>query len=171
MSVSPVAQTVSVGASFTVEISISGLDAGVAPSLGVFDLDFGFDAARVAFQSANFGPGLDVLGLGSLQVVTPGAGTVNLFELSLDSITDLNDLQPDGFLLGSLTFQAIGVGDVPFTLTGNSFGDAEGNVLAVAFGPSGSATVVGSVPEPGTFALLVWGVIGIAIGAARRERG
>lgn len=173
VTVSPSAQSVTVGATFTVDVSISALGAGVAPSLGVFDFDFGFDASWLAFQSAAFGAGLDVLGLGSIQAATPGAGTINLFELSLDSVADLNDLQGDSFVLATITFVAQAEGAAPFSLSANAFGDAEGNALDVTFGDPGSVTVLaapdGSIPEPGTYGLAALGLFGAGLASRRRR--
>jgi PEP-CTERM motif len=168
VSVSPTTQSVNVGSTFTLDVDISELGAGSAPSLGVFDFDLGFDTTRLAFQSAVYGTGLDVLGLGSLQTTTPGAGTVNLFELSLDTIADLDSLQADAFRIVTLTFQALAAGDTSFTLSANAFGDAAGDALPVTFGAPASVTLVGdttggTAPEPASLAILALGLLGVAL--------
>ena len=161
-------QTVNVGNTVTLNLQISGLGNGVAPSLGVFDIDFGFDPALLSFSSALYGSGLDVLGLGSLQAITPGVGTVNLLELSLDSVADLNALQLDAFTLVTLSFNALASGFGPFTLTVNSLGDAEGLSIPVTV-EGGSVTINAAVPEPATSALVALGLFALWI--ARRKNG
>lgn len=150
ITVSPSTQTIAIGSPFSVDLYISGLGSGGPPSLGTFDLSLGFDSAILAFASASFGSQLDILGLGSLQFATPGSGTVNLFELSLDSIDDLNNLQLDSFALATLTFDTVGIGTSALTLNLNALGDAEAQSLSATL-QNGFATVqdgASPVPEP-----------------------
>ena len=69
------------------------MGSNIAPSLGTFDLDLSFNNSILSLDSVAFGDQLDILGLGSLQIATPGTGIVNLYELSFDSVDDLNNLQ------------------------------------------------------------------------------
>lgn len=155
LSLSPATQTATVGDTLTVDVLVSGLGAGVAPSLGAFDLDVSFDEALLAFDTAIFGTQLDVLGLGSLQLTTPGMGTVNLFELSLDTATDLADLQADSFVLASLSFSALAAGTGSFGLSILSLADENGDALAAdASGARFRVDARNSVPEPGVLGLL-----------------
>ncbi|CAN7771279.1 hypothetical protein LJR039_007557 [Pseudorhodoferax sp. LjRoot39] len=148
-------QYVSGGALFNIDIRVIDIiDAG-APSLGVFDIDIGFDPLIASYQGITWGSGLDILGLGSLQIATPGAGTINLFELSLDSIADLNDLQPSAFKLATLTFLAQAAGSTWFSVSPNSVGDAEGMNLELFVGNPVNVTVNSAVPEP-QILLLFW---------------
>lgn len=167
--ITPSSQSVDVGNTVTVSLQISGLNNGVAPSLGVFDIDFGFDTALLSLSGALYGSGLDVLGLGSVQATTPGVGAVNLFELSLDSVADLNALQLDAFTLVTLSFNALASGFGPFTLTVNSLGDAEGLSIPVTV-EGGSVTINAAVPEPATSALAALGLFALGI-ALRRKNG
>lgn len=169
----PSAATFSIGDSFTVQVEVSGLGDFVPPSLGVFDLDVSYDPSIVSVGSASFGAGLDVLGLGSIQGVSFGAGAVNLFELSLDSIDDLNNLQLDTFVLATINLAAIGNGGTSFELTLNAIGDAEGLSLDASI-VNGRIEVAetppsGSVPEPGSLAMVAAG-IGLAAQVTRRTR-
>ena len=160
----PPSQSVSLGTPVTVGLQISGLGDLVPPSLGTFDLDVSFDPTILSFSGATYGTGLDVLGLGSLQITTPGVGTVNLFELSFDSVDDLNTLQPGTFTLATLTFDTIGLGASALGFHVNALGDADGNSLSAVPGV-GSIT---AVPEPGTMFLLGTGLMGALLFRRRR---
>jgi hypothetical protein len=161
----PVTQDASLGTSFTVAITISGLNDFTAPSLGVFDVDVNFDPSILSFGSVSYGDPilgdqLDLFGLGSLTATTLGTGFVNLFELSLDSIDDLNGSQAGDFTLATLGFDALAVGVSPLRFTVNALGDAEGNTLSADAG-TGVANVVQPVPEPALFLLTACALAGI----------
>jgi len=70
----------------------------------------------------------------------PLAGAGNLFEVSLESIADLVALQPTGFALATLTFDALAAGDSPVSLSVNAVSDATGAALPLTV-ESGSVTV------------------------------
>lgn len=159
----PSIQSVSVGSTTTVDLVISGLGNGVAPSLGTFDLDIGFNPSTLGFSGATFGNQLDLFGLGDVQLVTPGVGTVNLFELSLELPLDLESLQADTFTLATLSFNALAIGSSPLSISVNALGDANGDPLPYAL-VSRSIDVnandnPGSVPEPTTWLLLGLGAL------------
>jgi hypothetical protein len=69
------------------------------------------------------GDQLDLFSLGSLALATPGAGSVNLFELSLDTVSDLNDLQAPDFILAKLSFDPFGIGISPLTFSATRLRD------------------------------------------------
>ncbi len=147
----PAAQMVEVGDSLDVGIVVSGL----APdSLSTFDIDVGFDATILAFNSATFGDELDLFGFGSDTLATPGAGTVNLFELSSDFPGAFDSLQADSFILATLTFEALAVGTSSLLLSINALGDALGDPLGADVGV-GSIT---AVPEPAALLLMAVGL-------------
>lgn len=171
LSVLPSSQTVNSGDTLSVDLRMSDLGDGTSPSIGVFDIDLLFDPLLLSFGSATYGTGLDVLGLGSLQIATLGVGSVNLFELSFDTIDDLNTLQPAAFTLATLTFTALADGTSVLTLFVNALGDAEGSSLPATL-QNGSVTV-GSppptpVPEPESYALLLAGLF--ILGSVVRSR-
>lgn len=153
----PLTQDVNLGTPFTVAITISGLNDFIAPSLGVFDVDVNFDPSILSFGSVSYGDPilgdqLDLSGLGSVTATTLGTGFVNLFELSLDSIGDLNGSQAGDFTLATLSFDTLAVGASPLSFTVKALGDAEGNSLSADAG-TGVANVVQPVPEPALFLL------------------
>lgn len=168
----PSVSSASVGDNFTVTIGVSGLTDFAAPSLGVYDIDLVFDPALVSLGTITFGTGLDVFGFGTIQSATPGTGTVNLFELSLDSASDLNNQQLDTFVLATLNFSAGVAGTTAFDFLFNAIGDADGNPIDVdAVGGrleiADGAPPPLSVPEPGSVPLVLAGLGAIAM---RRRR-
>ena len=165
----PASQNVNVGDPVTLTLQISGLGTGTAPSVGTFDIDVAFDPTLLSLTNTAFGTSLDIFGLGDIQIATPGTSTVNLFELSLDSDSDLNSLQPASFVLATLSFTALGNGISPVSLSVNALGDADGNSLSTIL-QDGSVTVgpSASTPEPATIFTL--GGALAALGIYRRYR-
>jgi hypothetical protein len=175
LGVEPSSQTVGVGDAFSVGLVISGLDSFAAPSLSTFDLDISYDPIILAFSSVSFGDPilgdqLDLVGLGRYTDFSDSNGTINMYELSFDSVDDLNDLQPDSFILATVSFDALFAGNTALTLRINAFGDAMGDPLGEITLGGGSVTVTGAapVPEPATILLLAAGMGGL--GLVRRRR-
>ncbi|MBL8227342.1 MAG: hypothetical protein JNL98_02650 [Bryobacterales bacterium] len=162
ISINPGSQLVTLGNQAVFTVNLTGLGNGVAPSVGVFDFDILFDPAILSFSGAVFGSQLDILGLGSIQSATLGFGSVNLFELSLDTVSDLNDLQAPAFVLATLTFDTLASGVSPVTINLNSLGDADGAAIAATI-TDGSINVGQSivVPEPVYWPLLALGLCAI----------
>ena len=161
----PGTQTVAPADTASLDIVISGLGAGSAPSLSSYDLEITYDDALLTPTLVNIGdPGLgdqlDLFGLGSIVSVTPGVGLLSISELSLDLPSDLDLLQADNFILASLTFTTLGVGNAAVgfgnVILGDSFGlplaaDVNGATIAIR-------NPVNGVPEPMTWALLLPGL-------------
>lgn len=170
LSVTPGAQTANLGEDVSVDITIDGLGDGVAPSLGTFDINLGFDSGLLGPSNVQFGDQLDVLGLGSIQSFSFSTGSINLFELSLDPVSDLDALQLPSFTLATVTFATRFVGTSVLTLETNALGDALGNPLEATI-LNGSVGIESSViPEPNSALLLLIGLAVLAATAAYRHR-
>ncbi len=165
--------SVTQGDSFDVELFISDLGNGVAPSLGAFDIDVAFDASIISFTGATFGdPGigdqLDLSGFGlNPSGIAPSPGSVNLFEVSLDFPFDLDDFQAPAFTLATLSFDAIAVGVSMLQIDRSVLSDSLGAPLRADTLLIGEV-VVDPVPEPMTLLLVGFGLLGFA-GVSRRK--
>ena len=173
ISVEPPYQAVADGSAVSVSLQISGLGAFTAPSLGTFDLDLRFDPSLLDFNSFVFGDPvlgdqLDLSGFGSITGMgtTPGSGVVNIYEVSLDSVTDLDNLQEPMFTLGILEFQPLQVGISFLFIDINELGDASGYSLPGTV----RAGVISITPEPGSITLVAATLIALVLGGRRRCR-
>lgn len=171
ISVAPSMQTVSVGDSLFVDVVISDLGAGAAPTIGAFDIDVMFDTGVLDLTSVVFGTGLDVLGLGSLQGVI-GTGPINVFEVSLDNPGDLRALQADSFTLFTMNFDALAAGMSGIDLMVNDLSSAGGRSFPRVGVASGEVSVerAQDMPEPATMLLFGLGLAGLGF-ARRSNRG
>jgi len=147
----PAASVVGVGDSFAIEIAISGLGPqGSPPSVGAFEVAVGFDPSQLGFEGASFG---SLLGDPSNPAetiidVNATAGLSDVAEVSLLSPPALDALQPDGFVLATLTFQSLALGTSSLDLSKVVVSDGFGQRLAIA---SLSGAEVNAVPEPAGF--------------------
>jgi hypothetical protein len=168
LSVDPSSQTVPLGTQASFDLDISGLGNGTA--LGVYDVNLNFDPTLLSYNSIVFGNQVDISGLGDIQSVTPANGTVEVFELSLDSPSDLNG-QASAFTLATLTFDTLATStNSPVTVSVNALGDAFGNsITADIQNASVSITSTAAAPEPTTLALLFAGLLALIV-IRRQER-
>lgn len=179
ISLNPPSQAVTAGDSLSLKVVVSGLGAGTAPSLGGFDLDISFNSAVLSFVNAAFGDPVlgDQLDLTGSGLTTYGAsasgGIVNLFGVSGDPETDLNNGQAGSFTLAVLNFTTSGGGASTLNITVNDLSDAAGSLLT-ADTLSSAIVTVEALPEPASIWLTALGLIPIAttgwrrVGAGRR---
>ena len=167
----PVGQDVVLGNSASVNLVISGLGDNTAPSLGAFDLNISYDPTILSLTTVGFGNQLDIWGLGGNPqgVSNVGPGVENIFEISLDLPSDLEDFQSGSFTLASLSFNTLAYGTSFLNITINDLSDAWGDPLNSST-TNGSINVTGStpVPEPATFLLVASGLIGM--GCLRKRK-
>lgn len=167
----PALQTFTPGSVVDLQLQISGLGQGMAPSLGAFDLDVTFDPALLSFDSVTFGDPL----LGDLLGPIAGSSTgsslsstgeaLNLFGVSLDLPDDLNAHQPDQFVLASLRFLVIGDRATTLGLANVLLGDADGSALVPDAIRGASLRPATTVPDqgpalPAMILLVATGVLG-----------
>ena len=97
-------------------------------------------------------------------------GTVNIFELSLDSASNLLKLQPTAFTLATLTFHTIGIGTSPVTISVHTIGDQNGSSLPVSL-QNGSINVTSNTaptPEPGMLGIMAFCITAL-VGFNRKQ--
>ncbi|MGB6310776.1 MAG: cohesin domain-containing protein [Steroidobacteraceae bacterium] len=136
-------ETVTAGGTATVDLNISGLSASTA--LGAYDINVGFNPGIVNFTAAAYGDPalgdqLNLEGFGQVTNTTPGTGTVDVFEVSLDSSSVLLASQAKSFTLATLTFNALTAGVSALDLSLNAVSDQNGNALTPSL-LNGSITV------------------------------
>jgi hypothetical protein len=170
----PASQIAGVGQSLSVDVVVSGLGTGSAPSVGAFDLDVSFGPLIVSPTSIAFGPFLGDEGLG--EAVTSFAfspGVVDLAGNSFLAPGELDALQPASFPLATLFFDTLGAGTSPLTLSQAFVDDAFAARLTVDT-TSGSVTVSQPVsqpvPEPATVLLVGLGLAAWALRSGRSHR-
>lgn len=166
---------VNVGDNIEVQVRISDLNDASAPALGVYDVNFNYDADLFSFNGINWGDStlgnqLDLSGFGSLQDSDGGMDWLRAFELSFDDALDLELLQAGEFTLFSVLLNAIAIGSGNFSLTTNAIGDAYGNNFFIDTINGTTVNVSGvSVPEPSSLLLLV-GILAIVILRAKMSQ-
>ena len=171
LELAPAALSPAVGDSFAVSVVVGGLGAvGSAPSVGAFELSLDYDEALLDLVGVDFGLLLgDPTAGEAFTDFVPGAGSVDVAEVSLLAAAALDALQPASFTLATVTFKASAAGESVLSLGAPVVSDANGRALGIQL--LGSARVTAgapAVPEP---AALVTFATGALIVAWRVSRG
>jgi len=158
------------GTSFTVDLIISGLGAGSAPSLGAFDVGIAFDPSFLGFSGATYGSQLGAVPADAITGTTSAAGLVRLAEISLLTPVELDTLQPAAFALATLSFDVLPgpISSGTLSFDGPILSDALGGSLAIESASGASVRIVPAVPEPSGFLVFATGA---AIASRRARRG
>ncbi len=176
VSLDPVTQNIAVGGTAVVNLNISGLGAGVTPTLGSWLAYIAFDSLVVSIGTANvtFGTNLDLGVIGTISLVdgtTPNL--IKIDETSFEDMAALNLVQPAAFTLATLTFTGVAQGTSALTFNRLELGDEMGFPLALS--SSTASITVGTptgVPEGGSLLPLLVSCIGLVVlgDVARRRR-
>ncbi len=166
LSVDPSLQAVEVSDSVSVDVVISELGNFAAPSLGAFDVDVTFDASLLTPTAVTFGTELDLFGFGINPRGVSLGDPIDVFEISLDSASDLNSLQPGTFTLFSITFSADAAGTSSIDFGTILLADAAGNAFGDPTTVGGEITIrspQGAVPAASPLVLLLSGLCGLVL--------
>lgn len=174
----------------SVDVVISGLQAGIDEIVSGFDLSVSFDdsllsATGVLFSNFLGDPGVPEVFQNT--ILDPGIVRFAALSLFTDLFTedftdlftedDLAALQSDTFTLATLNFQTmggIGISDLVFeSMVGSEVigrDNDEESPLFLSFGPDGSIRIISAaVPEPSTWLLFGTGLMALAYYRGRRK--
>lgn len=173
LSLEPPAQDIAVGSTTTVDLTISELGDGVAPSLGAFFVEILFDDSILSLDSVVYGTSLgnpDPLAFETDILTTTGMGSVSLDEISFLFGFELDALQSDAFILATLTFTGDVAGASALTFGTVDLADAAfpSNTITPEVLLTASITVLsddppGIAPTPGGMLLLLSGFLAFGV--------
>jgi len=175
ISFDPSSSIVDVGDLVDVDVVISGLDA-FEEIVSAYDLDVTYNSSIVNATGVTFGPFLGDETLGEVfNISVLGPGRIDFAALSFLTDQELSALQPDSFVLATLSFVALTPGTTPLIFDP----DTIPGILIVSFGAlpidpvtalPGEITVRGPIqtPEPSTLWLGLAGLL--AVRKLRRRR-
>jgi hypothetical protein len=172
---SPAVQPGLTGDFVSMDLVISGLGDGVAPSIGDWDFDISYDDLVLSVDGWSFSSELGDIDLGEATDLSLGdnfAGLLGLSVLSLLNPAELDVLQGGDVTLATLTFEVLDLGIGEFTDVGIDFvfalGDGFGDPLNVSGTRVGRISNAVGVPEPGAAILLLTGLVLLARRPSRR---
>ena len=153
-----------VGEPVSVDVVVSELGDGAAPTLGSFDGDVSFGTGLLTYDDVAFGLELGEPVTEALVSIDVVGGVLTGTAVSLLSPAELDALQGSSVTLGTLFFTATGSGSGQIEITRAQLGDAFGAPLTVDWLGSSPITVI---PEPSTALLVACGLVGMAISRRR----
>jgi len=162
------------GSDVTVTVTVSGVESLAEPSLGAYDLDLTFDDSVLAFSDVDFGPFLGGPA-DSFQSFGVAGDVVDFAEVSLVFPNVLlQDLQPDTFVLATLTFDVLVTEETLTSVALSQTVVSDGGGAAVVVDPVSAVELQAAIPEASgvhVFSLgllLALGGHGLALARARR---
>ncbi len=175
VSVLPFAADAVPGTTLTLELSISGLGAQAAPSLGAFDIDIGFDPALLTVTGYVPGDGLG--SVDALEAIDVGfgltaPGNFNVGVVSILGEGTLNAIQPTAFVLATVEFLvgSIGIGETTVVGFGTSAALSDGFGDPLAIDVLTASTLTGApIPLPAPLGLFLVALAALAV-FRRREQ-
>ena len=172
---SPAVQPGLTGDFVSMDLVVSGLGDGAAPSVGVWDFDISYDDLVLAVDGWTFSSELGDIGLGEAVDLSLGDdffGLLGLSVLSLLTPAELDALQGSEITLATITFEVLDLGIGEFTDVGidwiYALGDGFGDPLDPSRTGVGRISNAVGVPEPGAAILLLTGLVLLARRASRR---
>jgi len=161
-------QSVVLGQHVWAAVRITGLGDRVAPSVGAYDLVVTFNDQILDAAGVSFSPFLNTIPSveagTSIQDFTITPGIVDFSEVSLLTGQELDNVQPDNFILAGISFTTTNVGTSTFTFSNAVVSDAFGDALPVSTAGATLSVVTAPaapVPEPATLLLLTAGFAGL----------
>lgn len=153
-------ETYQVGETILMDLWISDLAPSAGEALGGFDLAMSYDGAVTDYQTSVFGEELNNYDFFALEADELGSNAVRHAGVSLSF--DLSN-QMSSFKLFTLEFMAAQVGESVLALDQVLLSDAFGFEIVEPQTFSATITVEGpiTVPEPGTLALMVTGLMAL----------
>ena len=170
LSLSPITDTIGIGAQETFNLNISGLKSSAdynGPALGGYTVQVDYNSLTAAAESVSFGSLLSSSGpdYQFSDLTTPGQ--IYLTETSYDTPAQLEANQTASFTLATFTMQGLSAGTTPLTidLAQTSLTDGNGNTLDLAKTTNASLT---AIPEPSVTASVL-GALAMGACALRRK--
>lgn len=167
LSFTPAAQSIAVGGTASIDVSISGLGSEI---LSGFDLNFLWNSSILGQGTVDFTPACGALGPAASCTQDPTSpGNIGLFYFAVADDADLELGQANDFVLGTLTFTGLADGSTILGLGADldferNFTGLGAESLSVTVGSACIAVGTGScstVPEPESY-----GLVGLALFAA-----